>query len=295
ETIFAANGFEERPPALHPRAAVPGREVDTRFGKRRAAERYLARKKRQDVQAKAYLAGSDQRSALPDTADLHVAELERDQPRLVERYARRTETGLHRLARQSRYRSLRFHLQAIAAEAEAADGECSGNQQQNQAGGPDGNQPDQPADTVQLPQPNVAPFQLARRRVGVQPDDVAAAEAYLLVLQRHLRRTGPVRLVSNVDESRPRIISRAQPSRGSDFGMTELSSGDLAPDFELARDGGGTLRLSALRGQRVVLFFYPKDDTEACTAEAVAFSSLKSQFAQAGATLVGISPDSPKK
>jgi peroxiredoxin Q/BCP len=77
--------------------------------------------------------------------------------------------------------------------------------------------------------------------------------------------------------------------------MTELTAGAMAPDFELPRDGGGTLRLSALRGKRVVLFFYPKDDTSACTTEAVDFSALKRAFAQAGATIIGISPDSPKK
>lgn len=77
--------------------------------------------------------------------------------------------------------------------------------------------------------------------------------------------------------------------------MTELTVGAMAPDFELPRDGGGTLRLSALRGKRVVVFFYPKDDTSACTTEAVDFSARKRAFAQAGATIIGISPDSPKK
>ena len=77
--------------------------------------------------------------------------------------------------------------------------------------------------------------------------------------------------------------------------MTELTLGAMAPDFELPRDGRGTLRLSALRGKRVVLFFYPKDDTSACTAEAVDFSTQKRAFAKAGAAIIGISPDSPKK
>lgn len=76
--------------------------------------------------------------------------------------------------------------------------------------------------------------------------------------------------------------------------MAELALGDIAPDFELPRDGGGTFKLSALRGKPVVLFFYPKDDTSGCTAEAIAFSELKDEFVKAGVTIAGLSPDSPK-
>lgn len=70
--------------------------------------------------------------------------------------------------------------------------------------------------------------------------------------------------------------------------------GQVAPDFELPRDGGGTVRLSALRGKSVVLFFYPKDDTSGCTAESVDFSALEGEFDEAGAVVIGISPDSAK-
>ena len=72
----------------------------------------------------------------------------------------------------------------------------------------------------------------------------------------------------------------------------ELEEGDPAPDFALRTDGGGESRLSDLKGQAVVLYFYPKDDTSGCTAEAIAFSGLKKQFAAVGATVVGVSPDS---
>lgn len=77
--------------------------------------------------------------------------------------------------------------------------------------------------------------------------------------------------------------------------MTELSPGQDAPQFELPRDGGGTLTLSALRGKAVVLYFYPKDDTSGCTAEAIDFSALKADFDKAGAVVIGMSPDSAKK
>lgn len=77
--------------------------------------------------------------------------------------------------------------------------------------------------------------------------------------------------------------------------MTELTPGTEAADFALPRDGGGTVRLSDLRGRPVVLFFYPKDDTAACTTESIAFTGLKPDFEAAGAVVLGISPDPVKK
>ena len=76
--------------------------------------------------------------------------------------------------------------------------------------------------------------------------------------------------------------------------MAGLGQGDVAPEFELPRDGGGSISLAALRGKPIVLFFYPKDDTKACTEEAIAFSALQEEFQEAGIALVGISPDSAK-
>lgn len=77
--------------------------------------------------------------------------------------------------------------------------------------------------------------------------------------------------------------------------MAELQVGQQAPDFDLPRDGGGMLKLSSLTGKPVVLYFYPKDDTSGCTAEAIDFSALKPEFEKAGAVVIGLSPDSPKK
>ena len=73
----------------------------------------------------------------------------------------------------------------------------------------------------------------------------------------------------------------------------ELAVGDQAPEFELPTDGGGAVSLRGLRGNKVVLYFYPKDDTSGCTAEAIAFNGLRGEFAAAGAVLLGVSPDSP--
>jgi thioredoxin-dependent peroxiredoxin len=76
--------------------------------------------------------------------------------------------------------------------------------------------------------------------------------------------------------------------------MARPDIGQDAPDFELPRDGGGTVALSSLKGQTVVLYFYPKDDTSGCTTEAIDFSALKEEFEKAGATIIGLSPDSAK-
>ena len=74
----------------------------------------------------------------------------------------------------------------------------------------------------------------------------------------------------------------------------ETSVGAVAPDFDLPTDGGGRLRLSELRARKVVHYFYPADDTEGCTLEAVNFTALLPEFKRAGTTVVGVSPDSPK-
>ncbi|HYI42473.1 MAG TPA: peroxiredoxin, partial [Sphingomicrobium sp.] len=71
-------------------------------------------------------------------------------------------------------------------------------------------------------------------------------------------------------------------------------TGSPAPDFDLPTDGGGRLKLSSLRGRKVVLYFYPKDDTKGCTAEAVAFNRLRREFSKADTEIVGFSADSPK-
>lgn len=76
--------------------------------------------------------------------------------------------------------------------------------------------------------------------------------------------------------------------------MSGLQVGDMAPDFELPTDGGGTVKLSDLRGGNVVLYFYPKDDTPGCTVEALEFTALAPEFAASSTTVIGISPDTVK-
>lgn len=73
-----------------------------------------------------------------------------------------------------------------------------------------------------------------------------------------------------------------------------IDQGALAPDFTLPRDGGGSVSLSALRPQKVVLYFYPKDDTPGCTLEAIDFTRLAEDFARANTVVIGLSKDSVK-
>jgi peroxiredoxin Q/BCP len=70
-----------------------------------------------------------------------------------------------------------------------------------------------------------------------------------------------------------------------------IEEGTPAPDFELQSDTGETIRLSDLRGKPVVLYFYPKDDTPGCTAEACEFRDAYDAYRERGAEILGVSPD----
>ena len=72
-----------------------------------------------------------------------------------------------------------------------------------------------------------------------------------------------------------------------------VTAGDKAPDFEAPTDGGENVRLSDLRGKKVVLYFYPKDNTPGCTKEACEFRDHMASLTQKGAVVLGVSPDSP--
>lgn len=74
-----------------------------------------------------------------------------------------------------------------------------------------------------------------------------------------------------------------------------IKAGDIAPDFTLPRDGGQQITLSALRPGKVVVYFYPKDDTPGCTLEAQDFTARLADFTAAGTTVIGISKDSAAK
>lgn len=72
-----------------------------------------------------------------------------------------------------------------------------------------------------------------------------------------------------------------------------MREGDLAPDIELATDRGESLRLSSLRGKKVVLYFYPRASTPGCTTEACEFRDASAEFERRNAVIIGISPDRP--
>jgi thioredoxin-dependent peroxiredoxin len=80
-----------------------------------------------------------------------------------------------------------------------------------------------------------------------------------------------------------------------DYAAEVVSEGEPAPDFTLTSDAGETVRLSDLRGKPVVLYFYPKDDTPGCTAQACGIRDSYAEFERAGAVVLGVSPDKAAK
>lgn len=74
-----------------------------------------------------------------------------------------------------------------------------------------------------------------------------------------------------------------------------IEAGQALPDAELATPDGSMMKPSDYRGKKLVIFFYPKASTPGCTTEAKDFSALKAEFEKAGAALLGVSADSPKR
>jgi peroxiredoxin Q/BCP len=75
---------------------------------------------------------------------------------------------------------------------------------------------------------------------------------------------------------------------------SELAVGDKAPAFTLPADGGQDVSLADFRGRKLVLYFYPKADTQGCTREAIAFTALREKFARADTAILGVSADPVK-
>jgi peroxiredoxin Q/BCP len=74
-----------------------------------------------------------------------------------------------------------------------------------------------------------------------------------------------------------------------------IAAGDKAPAFTLPTDGGGTVSLAKLKGKKVILYFYPKDDTPGCTKEACSFRDNLPKFSKTDAVVIGVSKDSVKR
>lgn len=77
--------------------------------------------------------------------------------------------------------------------------------------------------------------------------------------------------------------------------MTHLTEGQAAPDFEAKDQNGDTIKLSDFRGKKVVLYFYPKDDTPTCTVEACNFRDNYADLQAKGYEIIGVSADSERK
>ncbi len=76
--------------------------------------------------------------------------------------------------------------------------------------------------------------------------------------------------------------------------VNKLEVGQKAPEFELPDHSGKLVRLSDFRGKKVILYFYPKDDTPGCTKQACSFRDHFDELSQLGAVVIGVSPDSPE-
>jgi peroxiredoxin Q/BCP len=88
-----------------------------------------------------------------------------------------------------------------------------------------------------------------------------------------------------------RSIRRVDAPQEAAMNTNKLSIGDPAPDFVLPSDAGKAVRLSEFRGKRVILYFYPKDDTIGCTTQACGFRDRYPLIEERNAVVLGISPD----
>src|SRR6204780_4139861 len=93
---------------------------------------------------------------------------------------------------------------------------------------------------------------------------------------------------------RKSVTVKAPTKRAADTAGSRqaVTVGNEVPEFALASTGGGIWRLSAARGRKLVLYFYPRDNTPGCTLEGQQFSALAARFERAGTGIVGISRDS---
>ncbi|MCI5043867.1 MAG: thioredoxin-dependent thiol peroxidase [Aquisalinus sp.] len=77
--------------------------------------------------------------------------------------------------------------------------------------------------------------------------------------------------------------------------MSTVEAGSKAPKFRLEADNGETLTLTSFKGRKLVLYFYPKDDTPGCTKQAIGFTERLADFEKAGAAVLGVSKDTLEK
>ena len=94
--------------------------------------------------------------------------------------------------------------------------------------------------------------------------------------------------------AKPAVKAAPKPATAPSKTDTGLQAGDIAPAFKLAGAGGEKLSFVGFKGKKLVLYFYPKDDTSGCTKEAIEFNDLRNAFAKADTVVVGMSPDSVK-
>jgi thioredoxin-dependent peroxiredoxin len=130
-------------------------------------------------------------------------------------------------------------------------------------------------------------------RIG--PEERMMEERFGAAYRAYRARTG--RLLPVPPRSPSRLLPGLPPgtvSPGQELETRMLAEGDLIPDVTLTGMDGQSVSLSAFRGNKLVLYFYPKDDTSGCTREAKEFTALAGDFEKAGTWILGVSKDDPK-
>jgi peroxiredoxin Q/BCP len=109
-------------------------------------------------------------------------------------------------------------------------------------------------------------------------------------------KKAPVKKSARKAAAKPKAVlkNKAKAAKAKPAAKTTTLAGKAAPDFSMPLDDGRVLTLAGLKGKSFVLYFYPKDDTPGCTAEACAFRDMLPDFTAAGATVIGVSKDNSK-
>jgi peroxiredoxin Q/BCP len=125
-----------------------------------------------------------------------------------------------------------------------------------------------------------------------RPGRVSAVDEKFSVKKPAARKAAVKKAVKK--SAAKKTIPRGKATAARGIGPAWPQEGSPAPDFTTLAHDGSRVRLSALKGRTVILYFYPKDDTPGCTVEACGFRDAHARFEKRGAVVLGVSPDSPR-
>src|SRR4051812_21514916 len=125
-------------------------------------------------------------------------------------------------------------------------------------------------------------------------ESIMAAKKKTKAKTKTAAKKAPARKTAKPAKAAPKTKAKAKAKSPAPKPMMKTLAGKAAPDFRMPLDDGGLLTLASLKGKPFVLYFYPKDDTPGCTAQACAFRDLLPDFSGAEATVIGVSKDDSK-